>query len=59
MWKNIREGAESFFGHVLHVVGEGLRIRFWFDLWCGHIPLKDLYPNLFSRALSKAPGFLS
>ena len=53
MWKNIREGAESFFGHVLYVVGEGLCILFWYDLWCGHIPLKDLYPDLFSCALSK------
>lgn len=45
MWKNIRKGAKSFFGHVC--------IRFWHDLWCGHIPLKDLYPDLFSRALGK------
>ena len=28
MWKNIGKGAESFFGHVLYVVGEGLHIRF-------------------------------
>ena len=53
MWKNIRKGAKSFFGHVLFVVGEGLHIRFWYDLWCGHIPLKDLYLDLFSRALGK------
>ena len=53
MWKNIRKGAESFFGHVLYVAEEGLRIQFWYDLWCGHIPLKDLYPDLFSRAIGK------
>ena len=53
MWKNIRKGAESFFGHMLYVVGEGLHIRFWYDLWCGYIPLKDLYPDLFSRAMGK------
>ena len=53
MWKNIRKGRESFFGHVLYVVGEGLRIRFWYDLWCVHVPLKDLYLDLFSRALGK------
>ena len=28
MWKNIRKGDESFFGHVLYVAGEGFRIRF-------------------------------
>ena len=53
MWKNIRKGVESFFGHVLYVAGEGLHIRFWYDLWCGHIPLKDLCPDLFSRATGK------
>ena len=53
MGKNIRKGAKSFFGHMLYVVGEGLRIRLWYDLWCGHIPLKDLYPDLFSHALGK------
>ena len=26
MWKNIRKGAKSFFGHVVYVVGEGFRI---------------------------------
>ena len=24
MWKNIRKDAESFFGHVVHMVGEGI-----------------------------------
>ena len=36
-----------------NVVGEGFHIRFWYDLWCGQIPLKDLYPDLFSRAMGK------
>ena len=53
MWNNIRKGAEGFFSHVLYVAEEGLRIRFWYDLWCGHIPLKDLYLNLFSSAIGK------
>ena len=53
MWKNIRKGAKNLFGHVLYVAEEGLHIRFWYDLWCGHIPLKDLYPDLFSRAIGK------
>ena len=36
-----------------NVVGESFRIRFWYHLWCGQIPLKDLYPDLFSRAMGK------
>ena len=49
----ILEKAERVSLDVLYVVGEGLRIRFWYDLWCGHVPLKDLYLDLFSRALGK------
>ena len=33
--------------------GKGHRIRFWYDPWSGPIPLKDLYPDLFARAISK------
>ena len=36
-----------------NVAGEGFRIQFWYDLWCGQIPLKDLYPDLFSRDMGK------
>ena len=36
-----------------NVVGESFRIRFWYHLWCGQIPLKDLYLDLFSRAMGK------
>ena len=31
MWKNIRIGAESFFGNVLYATDEGFYIRFWHD----------------------------
>ena len=58
MWKNIRKDAESFFRHVLYMAGEGLHIQFWYDLWCGYIPLKDLYPDLFSRAMGKEAWIL-
>ena len=46
MWKNIRKGAESFFGHVLYAAGEGFRIRFWHDPWSSPTALKDLYPAI-------------
>ena len=31
MWKNIRKGAEIFFGHVLYATDEDFCIRFWHD----------------------------
>ena len=53
MWKSIREGAEKFFGQVVYNVGEGHHINFWHDPWCGSNPLKDLFPDLFTRSRSK------
>ena len=53
MWKNIRKGAESFFGHVVYVAEEGNRIRFWYNSWSGPVSLKDLYPKLFASVLAQ------
>ena len=47
LWKNIRKGADSFFGHVVYATGEGIHIRFWYDPWSGPIYLKELHPELF------------
>ena len=51
LWKNVRKGADNFFGHVVNAAGEGNRIRFWHDPWSGPIPLKELYPELFVYAV--------
>ena len=51
VWKNVRKGADNFFGHVVNAAGEGNRIRFWHDPWSGPIPLKELYPKLFVYAV--------
>ena len=53
MWKNIRKGALNFFVHVVYAAREGLRIRFWYNLWSGPISLKDLYMDLFACAVAQ------
>ena len=53
MWKSIRKGVESFFGHVLYAAGEGFHIRFWHDPWNSPTTLKDLYPAMFAIAANK------
>ena len=53
MWKNIRKGAKSFFGHVLYAVGEGFHISFWYDPWSSPTALKDLYPAMFAIVVDK------
>ena len=35
------------------LVGDGKRVRFWEDAWCGHYPLCTTFPALYSIANSK------
>jgi hypothetical protein len=50
LWKNIRKEWESFSKHLYMEVGNGTRIRFWHDRWCGMESLKVAFPELFSIA---------
>lgn len=36
--------------YVLFEVGRGFQIRFWDDVWCGEIPLKEAFPLLYRIA---------
>ena len=53
MWRSIKEGTEKFFSQIQFNVGEGCRVSFWHDPWCGPIPLKELFPAMFACSLSK------
>ena len=37
---------------VVFMVGNGMRVRFWLDKWCGDESLKDTFPSLFALATS-------
>ena len=43
----VREGHD-FRSKISYVVGNGRRIRFWKDIWCGGIPLRTSFPSLFT-----------
>ncbi|KAK9999203.1 hypothetical protein SO802_018806 [Lithocarpus litseifolius] len=51
MWKNIRKCVESFFGRVVYVAGEDIRIQFWYDPRSNPFSLKELYLDLFACAV--------
>ena len=47
VWKFILKGWDSFQSHCSFLVGDGQRVRFWEDWWCGDMALKDAFPELF------------
>ena len=48
MWGNIKEETKKFFSQILHNVGEGSRVSFWHDPWCGPTPLKELFLSMYA-----------
>ena len=40
-------------GRLAYQVGNGQRVRFWMDKWCGDEPLCESFSSLFSISLSK------
>jgi hypothetical protein len=51
--KNIRKWWDTFSGFVRFEVGDGLRTKFWHDLWCENTVLKVAFPVLFGIACAK------
>ena len=51
LWKNIRLGWSRFARTVSPAVGQGTKVRFWLDWWCGEDILKDVYPRSFMALL--------
>jgi hypothetical protein len=41
-------GWETFSKFVRYGVGDGPKVNFWHDVWCGVQPLKMSYLDLFS-----------
>ncbi|KAG2688934.1 hypothetical protein I3760_09G116400 [Carya illinoinensis] len=50
IWKHIRRGWGAFANRTRFLVGEGTGIKFWKDIWCGEMALKDAFPTVFRVA---------
>lgn len=48
-------GGGVFARHTRFILGDGWKIKFWCDLWCGDITLKDSFPSVFQIACEKLP----
>ena len=53
LWKEIRKEWPSFFQSSVFALGDGKRINFWKDTWCGGEALSARFPSLFNLALNK------
>ena len=49
LWKRIRKG-DTFYHFVNFKAGDDSSIKFWRDPWCGGLPLKDNFPELYGFA---------
>ncbi|RVW56591.1 Clathrin heavy chain 2 [Vitis vinifera] len=53
LWKSIRKVWGTFKAKTRFEVGNGRRIKFWHDVWCDDMLLKDTFPSLFTFAIAK------
>jgi len=58
LWKNIRRVWGKFYNHTRFEVDNGSKVRFWHDLWCGDMALRDVFPVLFCIARARDWNFL-
>jgi hypothetical protein len=53
LWKNIRKRWETFLGFSRFEVGDGVRTKFWHNIWREDTVLKKAFPVLFGVARAK------
>ncbi|RVW98499.1 microtubule-associated protein AIR9 [Vitis vinifera] len=53
LWKEIRKEGVLLFKNASFIVGDGRRVKFWKDIWCGNTPLCEAFPSLFAFAVSQ------
>ena len=53
LWKAIRRVWDVIGDNMVYSVGNGRRVRFWKDRWCGDNPLCISFPSLFTISLAK------
>ena len=53
LWKWIRKDWDLMSTRIFFSIGNGQRVRFWKDKWCGDFPLCVSFPSLFALFDSK------
>ena len=52
-WKEIRKEGSLLQNKVVFSVGDGRRVKFWKDKWCGNFALCESFPSLYALTASK------
>ena len=47
LWKTISSGWSTFSCYIQFQIGDGTRVKFWLDVWCGDNPLSVCFSDLF------------
>ena len=50
VWKEILKENDWCWENMAFTVGNGTKIRFWTDLWCGCTVLSQRFPHLYAMA---------
>jgi hypothetical protein len=53
LWKSISKEWHHFSSHIRLIPGDGSKISFWREVWCGSSPLREVFPGLYSLASNK------
>ena len=48
LWKDIRKEGALLQNKVVFFVGNGRRVKFWKDNWCGNFTLCNSFPSLYA-----------
>ena len=47
LWKTTSSGWSTFSRYIQFQIGDGTRVKFLHDVWCGDNPLSVFFPDLF------------
>jgi hypothetical protein len=55
LWKNIKKGWDKLSSFTSFEVGDGSKISFWHDQWCGETSLKVAFPFYMVLLVRRTP----
>ena len=53
LWKEINKETERLKHNCSFKIGDGSKIKFWEDVWCGETTLMAIFPSIYAMADTK------